>query len=104
MRKLATNVMTAGKIIAVAAMIFTTPALAGSSPWLDRDNASGKGDYETTRDLLKIQCKIRGTKQKVSTGIPSAGYYKDPVQGCWCINAKVPGNNRCKDIVIKYRW
>ena len=38
-------------------------------PWLDRDNPSGNGDYETRNDERNvcenptaIQCRIKGTK------------------------------------------
>ena len=78
-------------------------AEAGSTPWLDRDNPGGKGDYEDTVNLLRIQCRIKGTNQRVATNVPSAGYFKDRVRGCWCVNSKVP-NGQCKDIEIKYSW
>lgn len=76
-------------------------AQAGSTPWLDRDNPSGKGDYEDTVNLLTIQCRIKGTKQNVDQGVPDAKYHKDPIKGCWCVNR--PGDP-CKDIEIRYKW
>jgi len=94
----------------VAAMILgtTAPAMAGTTGWLDRDNVSGKGDYEDTKSHFDQQCRIKGSGQVIPTGDPVAGmpgvHNREPV-GCWCINAEAQaGGGTCPDIEIKYTW
>jgi hypothetical protein len=81
---------------------FTSQAFAaGSSPWLDRDLPSGYGEYETTKDHLKMTCRIKGTNAPVVTGNP-VGYTCDTDPGAICKNANVAGG--CKDVEVMYSW
>ncbi len=77
---------------------------AGQTPWLQRDNTGGKGDYELTNLLLKFQCRIVNTDIIVAEGQPGPGYHKGGTtnHGCWCVNSEQPGG--CKNIEIKYKW
>lgn len=77
---------------------------AGQTPWLQRDNTGGKGDYELTNLLLKAQCRIAGTNTVVAEGQPGPGYHKGGTtnHGCWCVNSEQPGG--CENIEIKYKW
>jgi len=74
---------------------------AGSTPWLDRDNPSGVGDFELTTDLLKITCQFKGGGA-VTTGSP-AGYNCSLPMGGWCTNALTAGK-ACKDIEVQFTW
>lgn len=77
--------------------------IGDSTPWLDRDNPSGKGDFETTEDLLKVKCRIIGTHKRVKEGKPNEGYHRAvPNGGCWCVNDDAPGG--CQDIEVQYTW
>lgn len=77
-------------------------AYAGSSPWFDRDNQSGKGDYETMADLMKLECRLKTNQQIVTTGNPDAGYTADVAKGCYCENG---GNgNNCQDLEARWTW
>lgn len=76
-------------------------AMAGSTPWLDRDDPSGVGDWEQTRDHLKIQCRLKGGAP-IPAGAP--GYHCGLPKGAWCENAKTKPINSCKDIEVKFTW
>lgn len=85
----------------------TSPAFAGSSPWLDRDNTGGVGDFESTHQLLQFQCRIVGSNVPVSQGQPHAGYHAGGKtnHGCWCNNQEAAeAGGTCEDIQIKYFW
>lgn len=88
-----------------APLALTSQAVAGSTPWLDRDNPGGKGDYEDTKHLLKQSCKVG--KKELPQGEPTSGkwkgYHNVSPMGCWCVNAETKGGV-CKDIRIKYSW
>lgn len=80
-----------------------SPAIAASyTPWMDRDNPGGKGDYEDTVNLLKQHCRIKGTDKAILPGA-SNGYTNKAPFGCWCENSKTNGG-KCQDIEIRYSW
>jgi hypothetical protein len=79
-----------------------SPASAGSTPWLDRDNPSGKGDYEGTKSLLSLECRLKGTSRMITTGNPQ-GYHCELPRGGWCVNDEVPGGS-CRDMEVRYSW
>jgi Mucin-2 protein WxxW repeating region len=78
------------------------PYPAGHTAWLDRDNPSGTGDWETTKDLLKIKCQFKATGVQVTTGSP-AGYTCDVPTGGLCKNGAPPGT-KCQDLRVQYSW
>ena len=79
-------------------------AQAGETPWLDRDKPSGVGEYETTKDLLKIECRFKGTNPPVyvTQGSP-VGYHCNVTEGGWCKNND-PAGLQCKDMEVRYKW
>ncbi|HEY5837814.1 MAG TPA: hypothetical protein VIT19_02185 [Pyrinomonadaceae bacterium] len=86
----------------VALTVFTGAVLAGATPWLDRDNPSGVGDYETTSDLLKVSCRFKATGQPVTQGNP-VGYHCNIKEGGWCKNNN-PAGLGCKDLEVMFSW
>ncbi len=83
-------------------------ALAGSTPWFDRDNPGGVGDFETTQDLLTIKCRTKvsatnPTSVAVTTGSP-VGYNCGVPKGAWCTNAQTVPANKCVDMEVQYSW
>lgn len=89
-----------------APLAATSTAIAGNSGWLDRDNPSGKGDYEDTKSLLTQKCRFVAPPNAF---IPVGnGYHNEAPLGCWCVNEEVlaatGGEETCKDIKIKYIW
>lgn len=75
---------------------------AGSSPWLDRDTPTGVGEFETTKDHLKITCRVKGTHAAITTGNP-AGYICDVAQGGGiCKNALAVGG--CQNMEVMFSW
>jgi len=77
-------------------------AQAGETPWLDRDRPSGVGEYETTKDLLKIECRFKDDKSPVTQGSPK-GYHCNVTEGGWCKNGD-PAGLTCRDMEVKYKW
>ncbi len=77
------------------------------TPWLDRDNPGGKGDYENIAGHLKqgngceapadIQCRVVGGESSADSG---EVYHCDTKRGGRCINAEQP-DNRCKDYEVR---
>src|SRR5688500_10932692 len=78
-------------------------ALAGSTPWFDRDDTSGVGDFESTQDLLTIKCRMKAGGAAITTGSP-AGYNCGSPKGAWCTNAQTSPANTCKDMEVQYSW
>ena len=79
-------------------------AQAGETPWLDRDRPSGVGEYETTKDLLKIECRFKKDHSPVTQGSP-AGYHCNVTEGGWCKNGEAAlGGKPCQDMEVKYKW
>ena len=88
-------------IIAVAGLLFTSSAFA-TTPWFDRDNPSGKGDYETTNKLLKIECRFKSNQQTI-TNTSHPGYLCNIKIGGRCING-IPTGNYCKDMEVRFHY
>ena len=79
------------------------------TPWLDRDNPGGQGDYETLSHFIaagqacaapaKIECRTR-------SGIPweKAGqvYRCEPNVGGVCVNSQQKGGARCQDYEVRF--
>jgi len=76
--------------------------LPGATPWLNRDQPSGVGDYETTRDHLQIACRFKATGQPITEGAP-LGYRCNIKEGGWCKNND-PAGLRCNDMEVKFSW
>lgn len=90
------------KIVIVAGLLFASSASAGWTPWFDRDNPSGKGDYETTSNLLKVECRFKSNKQTI-TNSSHAGYECNIKRGGRCING-IPSGNKCKDMEVRFHY
>jgi hypothetical protein len=95
------------------------------STWLDRDDPTGKGDYEDLPTLIKegkikcrrplaIQCRYKDTKQVwgsqvaayTATNTAGAGYHCETTKGGWCVNAETkPAGSEskptCKDSEVR---
>ncbi len=79
------------------------------TPWLDRDNAGGKGDYETLGAFLeegkacpkpeKIECQTTDGQDSSTTG---QVYTCNTAVGGFCINADQSGGSRCRDYRVRF--
>ncbi|MCH8081353.1 MAG: hypothetical protein IID52_03080 [Proteobacteria bacterium] len=79
--------------------------------WLDRDNPSGKGDYETVKDFvaagiidpgpLGIQCRTLGGQPWQAAG---QVYSCDATVGGVCVNSKQVGGAQCLDYEVRFRY
>lgn len=79
------------------------------TPWLNRDNESGAGDFETLADFvrtgeacaspLKIECQTADGRPVSSTGQP---YVCDPKRGGICENDKLPAGQRCRNYRVRF--
>jgi hypothetical protein len=91
--------------------VICSPQVAGAqawTPWLDRDDPSGKGDYETVADFTKagkvcdkpiqIQCRFVG-ETNPWPATPPTGYTCNTQLGGYCVNE--PGLE-CKDIEVRF--
>ena len=85
-----------------ASLLMSGSALAASSPWFDRDDQSGSGDWETTNDILKIECRFTQNQQPITTNSP-AGYTCNTKQGGICKN-NIPAGNKCKDMEVRFHY
>lgn len=80
--------------------------------WLDRDDPTATGDWETTKDHnpcngqtpAQIQCRVKGTNQMVTEGqtIDGVVYHCNAASGGWCVNPS-PGKVQCKDLEVRYK-
>lgn len=73
------------------------------TPWLNRDNPSGDGDWETTTDLLKVACKFTATNAAVT---PSAAYVcgnPDVRSGGAGVNAR-NGGKPVDNLAVQFSW
>lgn len=85
-------------LAAVIALSTSTLALAGQTPWLDRDNPGGTGDWENTAALItKVECNFIATGQSTAG---TAGYTCD-VNGSICKNSAAVA---CKDTNVRYTF
>ena len=76
-------------------------ALAGDTGWLDRDDVSGKGDYEDTKSHFKIKCRLKDGPSPFPFNEP--GYHCALPVGAYCVNADTSAG-KCKDIEVNYFW
>jgi len=90
------------------------------SSWLNRDQPSGQGDYETLAELTKegqlkckqplaVQCRYRGGAawgaqigSYPSSNIAGAGYSCETTKGGWCVNSQTTPKNSCKDSEVRF--
>jgi hypothetical protein len=94
------------------------------SGWLNRDNPSGQGDYETLPDLIKegklkcrrplaVQCRYRpngavwGSQIGTGTTYPATvtagpGYHCETLKGGWCVNSEIKPKGQCKDSEVRF--
>ena len=85
-------------IAAVIALSTASVALAGQTPWLDRDTPGGTGDWENLSALVtKVECNIIATGQST---VGMAGYTCD-VNGSICKNSAATA---CKDTHVRYTF
>jgi Mucin-2 protein WxxW repeating region len=88
--------------------------------WVNRDEPSGKGDYETLVDLQKegklkcrrplaVQCRYRPNGQTwgyqagtytISQG--PTGYHCETTKGGWCVNGELKPKGQCKDSEVRF--
>lgn len=96
------------RIVTLAATLFTLALVAGAAhagetPWLNRDQPSGVGEYETTKDLLKIECRFKNNPTVYITQTSHPGYHCNVTEGGWCKNGDA-GVKQCQDMEVKYKW
>ena len=94
------------------------------SGWLNRDQPTAKGDYETRADLIKegklkcrrplaVQCRYRpngamwGTQIGTGSSYPPTvtagpGYHCETITGGWCVNADTKPKGSCKDSEVRF--
>lgn len=75
----------------------------GGTPWFDRDETTGMGDYEVIEAQLNIQC-IFGIQVFESGQVLPAGYTCEKMWGAWCENSKTQPLNSCKHAPVKIRY
>lgn len=98
-------------VAVVTVFVIGSPQVAAAqawSPWLDRDDPGGKGDYETVVDFKKagqvcdnpiqIQCRFVGDKNPWPAN-PPTGYTCNTQLGGFCENK--PGLE-CRDIEARF--
>jgi hypothetical protein len=98
--------------LAAAGLVLAAPAaFAGHTPWFDRDDPSGVGDYEDTVNLFQLRCRLKGVDGPAGVveegkvgGVATPGYHCKLPTGGWCVNAETAGGNSCKDIEVRYSW
>lgn len=73
----------------------------GATPWLNRDNPGGLGDYEDTANLLGIVCERNPGPGPAPVG--TGHVCTSPVGGV-CVNAQAQPSNPCVDIKVRYTW
>jgi hypothetical protein len=108
------------KLVAKSAAVIAiaTFAVAGNArlaaaqqwtPWMDRDNPSGVGDFETVTGFTpppcnghpaQIQCRFVKTKAPVTDNM-NGGQYHCNLNGGWCANGTPPGTT-CQDIEVRF--
>ncbi len=84
-------------------------AQAGWTPWLDRDQPSGKGDYETLNDFLEageacscpldVECQTLDGRDWRETG---QVYTCSRIQGGICVNDRQPDGRPCLDYRVRF--
>jgi cartilage intermediate layer protein len=93
------------------------------SGWVNRDQPSGQGDYETLPDLIKegklkcrrplaVQCRytpngaVWGSQIGTGTTYPpaptAAGYHCETLKGGWCVNKDLKPTGTCKDSEVRF--
>jgi hypothetical protein len=77
-------------------------APSDSTLWLNRDQPGGVGDYETTKDHLKIECRFKATGNAITEGAP-VGYHCNIKEGGWCKNND-PAGLKCQDMEVIFSW
>ncbi|XP_074472131.1 uncharacterized protein LOC141756361 isoform X2 [Sebastes fasciatus] len=83
------------------------------TPWSDRDNPSGKGDWEDLYNLHreypgKICSNPVGIEARTLTGLSPAAagnviFQSDTTAGFICRNKDQPGNKKCSDYRVRFR-
>ena len=86
----------------VTLAVLTGAAFAGSTPWFNRDQPGGVGDYETTRDLLKVACRFKANGTPITEGAP-VGYHCNIKEGGYCKNND-PAGVKCQDMEVMFSW
>lgn len=98
-------------VAVVTVFVIGSPQVAAAqawSPWLDRDDPSGKGDYETVVDFKKagkicanpiqIQCRFVGDTKPWPAN-PPTGYTCNTQVGGYCENTPTL---QCRDIEVRF--
>lgn len=104
----------------VSAGLFSKARITGNAvsegwtPWYDRDNAGGNGDYETLKDIIReygicenptaIEC--RTVKGKIDSSKTGQTVHCDTEYGFYCLNRENPGGSlfspNCEDYEVRY--
>jgi hypothetical protein len=79
------------------------------TPWLNRDNPGGSGDYETLKDFItqgkacaepeKVECRTRDGRSVSETG-EQVTCTKEA--GAYCVNRKQSRGSRCSDYEVRF--
>jgi Mucin-2 protein WxxW repeating region len=84
---------------ALLAVALATPAIAGTTPWFDRDNPGGSGDWENLSALVtKVECTLAANGQS-TVGKP--GYTCDVAGGSICRNSAAVA---CENTQVRYSF
>lgn len=99
-------------VVTVSVMVGSPQVAAAQawSGWLDRDDPSGKGDYETVVDFKKagqmpcdepthIKCRFVGDTNPFPPGNPPNGYTCNTQEGGYCVNGP---SLECRDIEVSF--
>lgn len=84
------------------------------TPWFDRDDTSGYGDYETLSDLIKegkpicakpvgIQCQTTPKYGSIPASLTGESVYILANVGCYCVNAQQPDGTCDYDYQVRFQ-
>jgi Mucin-2 protein WxxW repeating region len=83
----------------IALLASASAAIAGQTPWLDRDNPGGTGDWENMAALVtKVECSVIATGQST---VGLSGYKCDVAGGSICTNSAALA---CQHTQIRYTF
>ncbi|XP_061684425.1 mucin-5AC-like isoform X2 [Syngnathoides biaculeatus] len=82
------------------------------TPWFDRDNPSGSGDFETLPKLLKenpekickrpIEIEVQTASGAIVSSTGDVIHVTNVHRGFVCRNRDQPGNSRCEDYKVRF--
>lgn len=89
------NSLTRNIIIGLLAISSASAAMAGTTPWLDRDNPGGSGDWENLSAMATAECTFTATGASTAG---TAGYTCD-INGSICRNSAAVA---CQDTQVRF--